>query len=559
MAAVPDVDLIQLEKDYIDKMVEDVKGLKALLLDDETLGIVGLVYRKSTILEKEVFLMDRLRRADRGVMRHLKCIIYTRPTAENAALIAAELRVPKYSSYHIYFSNIASTDLLETIAAADDQELVQGVFEYYGDFYAINPDLFTLNIPSLRDITPPKCDPRLLDRIGSGLASVLLTMKRKPCIRYQANSEICDTLANYMKKRIEKESALFDFRRRDDTLLLIIDRREDAVTPLLTPWTYQAMAHELLGITNNRVLLSKEPSVPPQAGQAADNEVALSCSQDTFFEKNMYSNWGDLVTAVQSFVNDYQQKKQNVKEGDTLEDLRHRMAELPEFLKAQGVVTRHVQLVSAMQEAIKNRHLLDVSALEQDLACNDDHRGQLEQLDQILARDIEPMDCLRLVLLYALRYETDGNNQLARLKAELVRKGVPSDKIALIDAFLAYGGKRFRKHDLFRKEGFRGIVTNIVRGFKDVQNVFTQHEPYLKYMLSSLVKGKLPEHFPYLQGFSPAARDWRPREVIVFIVGGATFEEAYFAHHFNEGGLKVVLGGTSILNSSSYLDELRGF
>lgn len=52
----------------------------------------------------------------------------------------------------------------------------------------------------------------------------------------------------------EQESALFDFRRGDGpTLLLIVDRLDDPVTPLLSQWTYQAMVHELLTIQNNRV------------------------------------------------------------------------------------------------------------------------------------------------------------------------------------------------------------------------------------------------------------------------------------------------------------------
>lgn len=37
---------------------------------------------------------------------------------------------------------------------------------------------------------------------------------------------------------------------------LILDRREDPATPLLSQWTYQAMVHELLGMENNMVDLS---------------------------------------------------------------------------------------------------------------------------------------------------------------------------------------------------------------------------------------------------------------------------------------------------------------
>ena len=39
-------------------------------------------------------------------------------------------------------------------------------------------------------------------------------------------------------------------------VLLLLDRRSDPVTPLLMQFTYQAMVHELIGIKNNRVMMS---------------------------------------------------------------------------------------------------------------------------------------------------------------------------------------------------------------------------------------------------------------------------------------------------------------
>jgi hypothetical protein len=39
---------------------------------------------------------------------------------------------------------------------------------------------------------------------------------------------------------MQQETALFDFRRADTPpVLLVIDRRDDPVTPLLNQWTYQ--------------------------------------------------------------------------------------------------------------------------------------------------------------------------------------------------------------------------------------------------------------------------------------------------------------------------------
>ena len=43
--------------------------------------------------------------------------------------------------------------------------------------------------------------------------------------------------------------------KRSKTLLLIMDRCEDPITPLLNQWTYQAMLHELVGIENNQIHL----------------------------------------------------------------------------------------------------------------------------------------------------------------------------------------------------------------------------------------------------------------------------------------------------------------
>ena len=66
-------------------------------------------------------------------------------------------------------------------------------------------------------------------------------------------------LAQEIAGTMRREAMLFDFRQTSDVppILLIVDRRDDPVTPLLSQWTYQAMVHELLGIVNSRVNLSK--------------------------------------------------------------------------------------------------------------------------------------------------------------------------------------------------------------------------------------------------------------------------------------------------------------
>lgn len=61
---------------------------------------------------------------------------------------------------------------------------------------------------------------------------------------------------------MQQENDLFNFRRPDTPpILLLLDRKNDPVTPLLSQWTYEAMVHELLEIRNGRVSLAQVADV----------------------------------------------------------------------------------------------------------------------------------------------------------------------------------------------------------------------------------------------------------------------------------------------------------
>jgi hypothetical protein len=85
----------------------------------------------------------------------------------------------------------------------------------------------------------------------------------------------------------------------------------------------------------------------------------------------------------------------------------------------------------------------------------------------------------------------------------------------------------------------KGMVKAISGFGGDVQNVLTQHTPVLKRIVSHLCNGTLPEEqFPF-QAVShssvqpdPAARC---ADIMVFIAGGATYEESMLVSKINRG------------------------
>lgn len=65
-------------------------------------SIVSMVYSQSEILQKEVYLFERIDApSNRDHLKHLKCIVFLRPTSVNIALLSKELRNPKYGVYFI--------------------------------------------------------------------------------------------------------------------------------------------------------------------------------------------------------------------------------------------------------------------------------------------------------------------------------------------------------------------------------------------------------------------------------------------------------------------------
>ncbi|NWT45375.1 VPS45 protein, partial [Chroicocephalus maculipennis] len=504
-----------------------------------------MVYTQSEILQKEVYLFERLDSPNREAMKHLKAICFLRPTKENVEFLIQELRRPKYSIYFIYFSNVISKSDVKSLAEADEQEVVSEVQEFYGDYIAVNPHVFSLNL--LGCCQGRSWDPAQLARTTQGLTALLLSLKKCPMIRYQLSSESAKRLAECVKQVITKEYELFDFRRTEvPPLLLILDRSDDAITPLLNQWTYQAMVHELLGINNNRIDLSRVPGISKDL-----REVVLSAENDEFYANNMYLNFAEIGSNIKNLMEDFQRRKPKEQQKlESIADMKAFVENYPQFKKMSGTVSKHVTVVGELSRLVGERNLLEVSEVEQELACQNDHSSALQNVRRLLQNPkVTEFDAARLVMLYALHYERHSSNSLPGLMADLRNRGVSEKYRKLVSAVVEYGGKRVRGSDLFSPKDAVAITKQFLKGLKGVENVYTQHQPLLQETLDQLIKGKLKDsQYPYL---GPNTLRDRPQDIIVFIIGGATYEEALTVYNLNRAnpGVRIVLGGTTIHNT----------
>jgi vacuolar protein sorting-associated protein 45 len=187
---------------------------------------------------------------------------------------------------------------------------------------------------------------------------------------------------------------------------------------------------------------------------------------------------------------------------------------------------------------------------------------------------------------------------LHMLQSAMSRGGVPPDLVELVPTLLRYGGRQSRGPGLFQTN-LMSKMSSLISSVQGVDNVYTQHVPLLMETLQAASRGKLSaKTHPILvpgggggeggpngapsQSLSNELAESIPSEIFVFMVGGVTYEEAAKVSEWNSltgtpsrasvgpplssptlsgssssRNVPVLLGGSTIHNSTSFLEELR--
>lgn len=319
------------------------------------------------------------------------------------------------------------------------------------------------------------------------------------------------------------------------------------MTPLLNQWTYQAMVHELIGTEKNTVDLQGREEVPKDM-----RKITLSGNSDEFYKLNMYENFGDIGKRIQDLVKNFQEKVKGHQKLDSINDIKDFITNYPDFKKMSGTVSKHVALMGELSKEVTKNDLLNISELEQNIACGSERDANFQQLLQIVGNsaNIREKDALRLVALFTVRYGQDIEKHLDRLCKSV--KGVSRkevyDVILMVNKY-----SRIKSRHLFDAKSSYFAPINYFKGIKGAENVYTQHQPLIsKEILPDIIRGKQRTDLNYLRQAEST------NKVIVFIIGGLTYEETRAVAMFNkENASNVVIGGTSILNFDSFMHSVN--
>ena len=558
--------LHEISANYIESMISNVKDMKAIIFDSETQVIFSLEFSKSLALKQEIFLFENIDKIQIDQKLNLNGIFFIRPTPQNLEYLKNILKSSTFKEVNLFFTNQLTDDYIKKLAESDINMQVKNLQEMYLDFYIINSNVFHLNIESCicnLDMTPMEkwnqYDTQMYERIYQGLISACLSNRMKPLIKSVKGSFLCQKLGKKLGTFFDDN---YDFIRKEcgqnfNGVLLLYDRKEDPISPLINQWTYQAQLHEILGIKNNVLEIKKGTeglitNAKPEKYVISDVE-----SIDKFFSKYKFADYGTVATAVQQEADKLKNDNEQLNKESSIEELRKIIDQLPEKKKESMAITKHYKLFYSISEYVTKHKLMDLSKLEQDISVNDNKKEQFNQIVQIISDpNVQHLDKCKLYLLYMLKYENDSS--VNNLKNIMIEKEL-GDWVKYGEALINYAGRKKRNLDCFQdkdilSKGKKFILNAFGQGN---ENAFMQHISYLNGIVERMLKGKNKDNELVNINYNSGNNEPKLNNIIVFVFGGITFEEVRDLSMLGKQlGVNIICGGTNVVNSKSFLAEM---
>lgn len=328
---------------------------------------------------------------------------------------------------------------------------------------------------------------------------------------------------------------MFDFRTPDTPpVLLVFDRRNDLITPLLQHWTYLSMLHDRFCIRNGKL--------------ESEDKQTLMLLDDPFLKANGYTMFGTLGENVSLLVKEFEQKSRRNAQLDSIPEMKQFVNEYSEFEKLREMANKHLKLFDQISKQVEAENLYSLSEMQQEIVEGGGSFHNHFNLFRDKMSSYGEEKRLILLLLFALKNHKNPLFKLSDLGEWLNEGDLP---------LIEFATNRFtHSSPRLDMQHVKGLET-----FKYTSVVYTQHIPSLVAIVETVMRGKLhTSAFPFVDASQgPLYGHEKPQDIIVFVVGGSTFEEEHALRKLVEAvpAVNVVLGGTTIQSTKSMLEELR--
>ncbi|CAM9154148.1 unnamed protein product [Ascophyllum nodosum] len=623
---------------------------RVMVLDSRATRVISSVVGMYDIMEGHVTVVEDLHKI-RQPFPEMEGVYVVAPTAKSIEAIKRDFKSPSealYSKVHLFFLRGLTRELVNSIKQCPT--LISRVKTFKARLSSsieINMDYLVPEIQSYhfdmgsfsgkgevdpethyRELYGGVSERRVMDTIASRLVTLCATLGEFPHVRYAADGVgrtegVARMFQQESMQQFVSNSPTWSFRGQDSrstdggrATLLLLDRADDLLSPLMHEFTYQCLVEDLLGITDGKV------SYKAETGRGVVQKEALLTDSDSLWAEFRHQHIGKVLTDLGNRFRDLVASNAGAAalvkgEGRqmSVEQMAKATRGLPEFQEVSKKMSQHVRLSQDCMTQLEKNYLLQAGALEQTMVLGTDELGKSRKCREILEGwSVEDSDRqpgllkilesstseetkVRLVGIFNITQTkaTHEDKERVTRKAQLASTSVPMlsgmEKL-VANAARGAGTRAGAGGSVAAVPGSSGggtgeTATKLFKmlGFGNTKQEETNEFTHMRYVtplkmtLTKMLSGELSlSAFPSLLPMpSSDQQDTRRKaatrsirksgggqetvysgaRVIVFVIGGVCHSEiraAYEAMH--AFGREVIVGGSTFLPPSGFLQGL---
>lgn len=560
---------------------------RVLVVDDQSMRMVSACTKMHELSAEGITIVETVekRREPLPAMEAIYLITPSEKSVKGLMLDFQSQNRTQYRAAHVYFTEACADKLFKELSNSQAAKRILTLKEINMSFLPLERQVYSLDKLNAFQMyyDPSKASQRSyeMERMAEQLATLCSTLGEYPSIRYRADFERNAEFAQMVQQKLDAykadEPSMGDGPEKAKSVLVILDRGFDTVTPLLHELTFQAMAHDLLPIENDVYRY--------EASEGQSKEVLLDENDDMWVELR-HHHIAVVSQSVTKKMKNFNKEKRLPGDGkNAMRDLSQMIKKMPQHQKELAKFSTHLHLAEECMKTYQS-HVDKLCKVEQDLAMGEDAEGEKIRdhmrniVPILLDESLTIKDKIRIILLYIQSKNGITEENLTKL---IQHAQIPNEdrdmitNLALVGCNVVVDGNRKKIWQIKRK-----------KRINDQTYQMSRWTPILKDVIEDTIDDKLDNsHFPFLggsqrhgqTGFSQTAPSsgryggWHSKDatagptkaknvprIIVFVMGGACFSEFRAGYEVTNDrkNWEVIVGGSQILTPEGFLKEVKG-